>query len=67
MTCNTGKVDRIARVGLGATLIIIGVMVSGTTGIIMGGIGLILMGTGLVGNCPAYTLFKINTCNPRKL
>ena len=67
MTCNTGKIDRILRVVLGTTLIIIGVVVSGTTGIILGGIGLILLGTGLVGNCPAYTLLKINTCNPPKL
>ncbi|MBT3921905.1 MAG: DUF2892 domain-containing protein [Nitrospina sp.] len=67
MTCNIGKADRILRVALGVVLVITGIVTSGSPGVIMGIVGLIPLGTGLMGNCPAYTLFGINTCKPHHM
>ena len=63
MTCNIGKKERYLRVALGAVLIVTGIVVSGITGMIVAGVGLIPLATGILGNCPAYTLFNINTCH----
>ena len=62
MACNIGKADRIARVIFGIALIVAGFMTSGTTGMIMGIVGLVPLATSLIGSCPAYSLFHINTC-----
>ncbi len=62
MTCNMGTADRIIRVVLGITLIGLGVFMTGTLGIVLGFIGLIPLITGIVGNCPIYSMFKVNTC-----
>jgi uncharacterized membrane protein len=66
MACNIGKADRILRVVFGIALIVAGFIISGTTGIIMGIVGLVLLITGLMGNCPAYSLFHINTCGIKR-
>lgn len=66
MTWNVGKTDRLLRVGIGITLIVFGVVISGTYGMIIATIGVIPLGTGLAGNCPVYTLFGIKTCRPRQ-
>lgn len=62
MKCNIGKTDRKLRVVVGSVLIITGIVVSGTAGMIMAGVGLIPLLTGLAGNCPAYSIFNIKTC-----
>ncbi len=67
MKHNIGNKDRVLRVVVGCALIAGGIVVAGTAGMIMAGIGLIPLGTGLVGNCPAYSIFKINTCNIKKV
>ena len=67
MTCNIGKTDRLLRVALGVVLVIVGVVTSGSQGIIIGVVGLVPLGTGLMGNCPAYTLFGINTCKHHQM
>lgn len=59
---NLGSTDRLFRIILGIGLIGGGVFLQGTTGIVMGVVGLVPLLTGLVGNCPAYSLFKVNTC-----
>jgi DUF2892 family protein len=66
MKCNIGKKERIFRVVIGCALMIGGFALSGTAGMIMAGFGLIPLGTGLVGNCPAYTILKINTCKTQR-
>jgi hypothetical protein len=66
MICNIGKADRILRVVFGIAFIVAGLMISGTTGIIMGIVGLVLLITGLMGNCSAYSLFHINTCGIKR-
>ena len=62
MTCNIGKTDRIIRVLSGALFVGAGFYFAGKIGIVLGVLGLIPLLTGLVGVCPAYTLFKIDTC-----
>ena len=55
---NTGKVDRIIRIIVGALLI--GNVFTGLQTPI-GWIGLILIVTGIFGTCPVYSLLGINT------
>jgi len=54
---NTGKVDRIIRVIVGA-LLVGNVFIGLQT--VVGWIGLILIVTGLFGTCPVYSLLGIN-------
>lgn len=60
MTRNVGGIDRIIRIVIGAALI-----VGAITGILgaWGWIGLVPLATGLIGWCPPYAIFGINTCN----
>ena len=60
--CNVGSTDRALRLVVGIVLIGYGTYITGTTGVVMGVVGLIPLITGLAGKCPAYSLFKINTC-----
>jgi len=55
---NTGNVDRIIRVVVGA-LLVGNVFVGLQT--VVGWIGLVLIVTGLFGTCPIYSLLGINT------
>jgi hypothetical protein len=55
---NTGKVDRIIRVVVGA-LLVGNVFVGLHT--VLGWIGLVLIITGLFGTCPVYSLLGIDT------
>lgn len=59
MTRNEGSIDRILRVIAG--LVLIALAVSGTFSP-WGWIGVIPLITGLVGWCPVYSIFGINTC-----
>lgn len=67
MTVNEGMADRIIRVIVGAGLILWFFLDQG------GGfwqwaklIGILPLVTGLVGNCPVYTLLGISTCPMRR-
>lgn len=59
MKSNVGGIDRALRIVLGLALIVLTLM--GTIGV-WGWIGLVLLLTGAVGTCPAYTLLGINSC-----
>ncbi len=59
MTKNEGNIDRILRVLLGLAILSL-VFVGPQTP--WGWIGIVPLVTGLVGVCPAYSLFGINTC-----
>ncbi len=61
LTKNLGTLDRTLRVILGVGLITYGVFTMETLGIVLAAIGLVPLLTGLVGNCPLYTVCKINT------
>lgn len=59
MTRNVGTIDKGLRIGAGALLLALGAF--GPLGW-WGLVGLIPLVTGLVGNCPLYSLLGMNTC-----
>jgi hypothetical protein len=59
MKTNVGGIDRIARIVIGALLIVLTLM--GTIGV-WGWIGVVLLATGLLKTCPAYSILGFNTC-----
>lgn len=59
---NVGGLDRALRVVVG--LVLIGLVFMGPQ-TPWGWLGLIPLVTGLLGTCPAYSLFGVNTC-PRR-
>lgn len=63
MTVNEGTVDRVVRVIAGLVILSLAFIGPKTA---WGYIGLIPIATGLVGYCPAYSLFGINTCPAKK-
>lgn len=60
---NEGKVDRTLRVVLGAALIAL-VFIGPQTA--WGWLGVVPLVTGLLGNCPVYSLLGINTCGIKR-
>jgi hypothetical protein len=62
MTTNKDSADRVLRMAAG--LLLIGLAATGTVGL-WGYIGVVLVATGAIGLCPAYTLPGIDTCSVR--
>ena len=60
---NVGGIDKIVRIVAGAGLI--GATAAGLLPV-WGYIGVVPLATGLMGWCPAYTLFGMNTCGLKK-
>lgn len=60
---NEGKIDRSLRVVLGLALISL-VFVGPQTA--WGWVGLVPLITGLIGNCPVYSLLGLNTCGLKR-
>ena len=58
MKCNIGHTDRVLRMTVGVTLM--GRAGYGIVGA-WGWIGIIPLVTGMMGNCPAYSLLGLNT------
>jgi hypothetical protein len=58
MKANVGNIDRVVRIVVGLALI--GLAIAGTIGL-WGYIGIVLVLTGLVRVCPAYSLLGFNT------
>ena len=63
MKVNSGTLDRAVRVVAG--LVLIGLAATGKVGS-WGYIGVVPLLTGAIGNCPAYSIFGINTCSLNK-
>jgi len=63
MNKNMGTTDRVIRILLAAAVAILYFTgaISGTTAIILGLLGLILLLTSLMSFCPLYLAFKIST------
>ncbi len=59
MSRNEGTIDRVLRVILGLVLLSL-VFVGPQT--MWGLIGLVPLATGLIGNCPIYSILGISTC-----
>ncbi len=64
MTINMGKADRVIRPLLAVAFLALYFTgtVTGTLGILLLVLGAIFLVTSLVGSCPLYRLFGINTC-----
>ena len=62
MKTNVGGIDKIARIVIGALLIILAL--TGMIGV-WGWIGVVPLATGLLNTCPAYSLLGINTCKTK--
>ena len=63
MAANVGGIDKILRIVAGAGLV--GCHGDGMLPV-WGWIGIVPLATGLMGWCPAYTLFGMNTCPMKK-
>lgn len=62
MKTNVGGIDKIIRILAGVALIAWALM----GGPVWAWIGVVPLATGLLGWCPAYTLFGMNTCPMKK-
>ena len=58
MKLNVGRIDRLARLGVGLGL----VAWAALGGPVWAWIGLVPLATGAVGFCPAYTLLGLSSC-----
>lgn len=58
---NVGNIDRMARVFLGFAALGVGYYYGSYWGLV----GLIPLGTGLLGACPAYSIFGVSSCKRR--
>ena len=59
---NEGQADRAVRMLVGIVLVVAGWMLAlNALGVALFVVGAIALGTGIVGWCPAYTLFGIST------
>jgi hypothetical protein len=63
LKANEGTIDRAVRIIAGLALI--GLTVTGTIGA-WGWIGVMPLVTGIIGICPAYSIFGMNTCPMKK-
>ncbi len=59
MKKNVGRIDRCARIIIGVAAIAVGVVFQSW----WGALGLIPLVTAFVRWCPAYSIFRIKTCN----
>jgi Protein of unknown function (DUF2892) len=68
MKNNMGNTDRIIRVLLAALIAILYInnIITGVLAYVLLAIGAIFLLTSLVGSCPLYSLFGINTCRTKK-
>ena len=68
MGCNVGHIDRMIRFVLG----IVSLAIAGLTALPVWGtvialvVGTIALLTGVMGFCPAWKFFGINTCDPKQ-
>ncbi|AKU10714.1 hypothetical protein AzCIB_0809 [Azoarcus sp. CIB] len=63
MNANVGGIDKILRIVAG--LVLIGLAIMGI-GAPWTWIGVVPLATGLMGWCPAYSIFGLNTCPMKK-
>lgn len=63
MKSNVGGVDKILRIVAGLVLLVLAIMGIGAPWTF---IGIVPLATGLMGWCPAYSLFGLNTCPMKK-
>ncbi|MGC9418438.1 MAG: YgaP family membrane protein [Rhodovulum sp.] len=57
---NVGGVDRMARIGVGAMMLLIWAFMTDPSPLWL--IGIVPLATGLLSSCPLYNLIGLNTC-----
>jgi hypothetical protein len=62
MKLNVGGIDRILRIVVGLALVVWALL----GGPVWAWIGVVPLGTGLIGFCPLYPLIGVNTCPAKK-
>ena len=64
MKKNMGSIDKLVRLVLAAIMVVLyfNGIISGTLGIVLVGLALVLVVTSFVSYCPLYSPFGINTC-----
>ncbi|MBK7095452.1 MAG: DUF2892 domain-containing protein [Saprospiraceae bacterium] len=64
MKKNVGKIDTWIRILIALVILVLYYfdIISGTVAIVLLVAGIVLLLTSLLGFCPLYTIFKINTC-----
>jgi hypothetical protein len=62
MKLNVGGIDRILRIVVGLALVAWAVM----GGPVWAWVGVVPLGTGLIGFCPLYPIIGMNTCPAKK-
>ncbi len=67
MKTNMGRFDRVLRVSLAVLVLVLYLagVISGTVALVLGVLAVIFVLTGLVGTCPAYLPFGIDTRQKR--
>ena len=63
MKLNVGGIDRILRIVVGLALVAWALLLGGP---VWAWIGIVPLGTGLIGFCPLYPLLGMNTCPAKK-
>ncbi|GAB5520874.1 MAG: hypothetical protein RhofKO_31250 [Rhodothermales bacterium] len=63
MKKNIGTIDRVIRVLLAATIVLLyfANVISGTLALVLGIVALVFVATSFVGTCPAYLPFGLST------
>jgi len=61
MTGNMSNLDRLLRIIVGFGMVVVGFMLEGNAACLLGWLGLIPLLTGLVGTCPMYSFFGLNS------
>lgn len=62
MKTNVGGIDKILRILVGLALVAWAIM----GGPVWAWVGVVALGTGLIGFCPIYPLLGLNTCPMKK-
>ena len=68
MKKNMGNADRVIRILAAAVIAVLYFTgnISGTLAYVLLGVGAIFLLTSLVGSCPLYSVFGMNTCRVKK-
>jgi len=66
MKRNVGSLDKVLRIVLGASFIVLGIVLKSWWAIVLGIFGVILIFTAIFGFCLLYVPFKINTAKSSK-
>jgi hypothetical protein len=68
MKKNMGIVDRVARLIAAAIIVILyfGNVLTGAIGVILLVLAAVFVVTSLIGNCPLYNVFGMDTCSSKK-